>query len=98
MMSFTKMKLCAECAFQQLIQIIANNFEARKSQALTPITIGRLKNKFNDNDGKTHLEILTRMFAPYTDDSYIIVDRGGYIAVVPPGGILASRIRITYYL
>lgn len=76
MISFTKIKLYAECAFQQLIQIIVKNFEARKSQSLKPIAIGRLKNIFNDNDGKTHLKILTRMFTPYTDYSYIIVDSG----------------------
>jgi len=88
------MKLCAECALQQVIQIIANTYETRKAKGLTPITIGRLKNRFNNTEGKTHLIVLTTIFTKYPDNYYIIIDKGGYIAVFSPGDILASRIRI----
>lgn len=89
-----KMKLRSEFALQQIIQIIAQTYRARIDKDLQPITIGRLKNRFIGPEGEYHLTTLNKMFREYPDDYHIIVDKGGYIAVYPPNGILASRIKI----
>lgn len=79
---------------QQVIQIIANSYESRLSQGLQPLTLGRLKNRFTGAQARAHLKFISELFEGYTDESFIVIDKGGHIAAIPKGKMMASRVTI----
>jgi len=87
-------KLCAELALQQTIQIIAYSYKSRIKQGLPPLTIGRLKNRLNTSETQTHLECLYNLFSQHSDDSFIIIDKSGYIAILKHNRIIATRLHL----
>ncbi|MEX0598964.1 MAG: hypothetical protein WD512_20940, partial [Candidatus Paceibacterota bacterium] len=76
------MNLNAEFVLQQVIQIIGQICKVRSDQGLRPHTIGRIKNRFTHPDTQAHLDCVSKMFSNYSDDCLVIIDKGGYIAVI----------------